>query len=122
MPAVAHQCEGMLPMDSPSLYKSHQQIKGEYCKLARRKFGHRPRLQLAATCESASASAEGLQIGNQNLKITEEIYTAITSLAKNVKTMTQRGEEPNTVKRKRHLRRSRQPKRARTRPPTPDTA
>ena len=122
MPAVAHQCVGTLPMDPPSLHTSYQQITGGYCKLARRKFGHRPRLQLAATCESASASAEGLQIGNQNLKITEEIYTAITTLPTNAQTMTQRGEDPNNVKRKRHQRLSRQPKRARTRPPAPDTA
>ena len=109
-------------MDPPSLHTSYQQITGGYCKLASRKFGHRPRLQLAATCEAASASAEGLQIGNQNLKVMKDICTAIISLAQNVMPMRQHGEEANTVKKKRHLRPSSEPKRARRRPLTPDAA
>ena len=125
MPALSRRCKEELSRDSPS----YQQIEGRQRELAacdaplaangkRRKGGHAARLPLAETCEAASASTEGLEVGKKNLAIAKEIRAAITSLAKHVKTMKQYQEKANTVAGQM----SRQPKITTMQPPTPDTA
>jgi len=68
--------------------------------LKRRQMGRLMRILLAKTCAAAAASKECVAVGRQNLTIVEEIRTAITILAEEVKTIKRRQAETNAITRR----------------------